>query len=222
MPVALSTDGSGIDRVLHLHPTGFRYVGDAEPQAPGGMAAIYRDLIADPARIEQVVSDVITALDRQRNCLVLTQWTAHVDRVADLLKAKGLDPIVLTGRLKARDRAEAMQRLDANANDAAPLLIVATGPYVGEGFDCPRLDTLFLAAPIAFKGRVVQYTGRILRVWPGKVPRRGPRLRGRACPGPGVVATQADEGLPVTRLHRAPPFSILSLTDDVIGIRSCR
>lgn len=161
-------DGSGFSRVLHVHPTRFRYVGDADPQAPGGMAAIYRDLVADQARVEQVVMDVISAMDRQRHCLVLTQWTAHVDHIVDQLKAKGREPVVLTGRLKARERAEAMRRLEVNANDDAPLLIVATGPYVGEGFDCPRLDTLFLVAPIAFKGRVVQYAGRILRAWPRK------------------------------------------------------
>jgi superfamily II DNA or RNA helicase len=99
--------------------------------------------------------------------IVLTQWTAHVQQFADTLDDKGFAPVVLRGGMGAKARSAALERLQP-AGDGSPLLVVATGPYVGEGFDCPVLDTLFLAAPIAFKGRLVQYVGRILRPHPGK------------------------------------------------------
>jgi superfamily II DNA or RNA helicase len=153
--------------VLHIHPTRFSYTGDADPSAPGGIAAVYRQLVADDTRIRQVIADVTAALHRGRHCLLLTQWTAHVERLTDALRGAGFDPVVLRGGMGARARRDAMARL-TQIDDGTPLLVVATGPYVGEGFDCPRLDTLFLAAPIAFKGRVVQYVGRILRPYPGK------------------------------------------------------
>jgi superfamily II DNA or RNA helicase len=151
--------------ILEVRATEFRYTGDADPSAPGGMAAIYRDLVADQQRNDQIVDDVLAAVERGRNCLVLTQWTGHVDRIAGALEERGLGPVVLTGGMGSRARSAAMERLQPGNG---PLLAVATGPYVGEGFDCPALDTLFLAAPISFKGRLVQYVGRVLRAYPGK------------------------------------------------------
>jgi superfamily II DNA or RNA helicase len=135
--------------VLHVHDTAYCYVGDADPTKPGGMAAIYRDLVANDARLTQVIEDVIAPLARGRHCLLLTQWTAHVQRFADRLQQQSLDPVVLRGGMNATARRDALTRL--HPTDGAPLLVVANGPFVGEGFDCPVLDTLFLAAPIAFR-----------------------------------------------------------------------
>src|SRR4051812_5733944 len=162
-----SLDAPAPEPVLHVHPTGFRYTGAADPAAPGGIVAVYRDLVADDTRTAQVVTDVVAALTYGRHCLVLTQWTDHLDRLSAALRERGHDPVVLRGGMGAKARAAALARLQPRP-DGPPLLAVATGPYVGEGLDCPALDTLFLAAPIAFKGRLVQYAGRVLRPHPGK------------------------------------------------------
>jgi superfamily II DNA or RNA helicase len=163
--LAAAAAGGSPDRVLTVHLTAFVYRGDADPSAPGGIAAIYRDLVADERRNQQLVADVVGALDRGRHCMLLTQWTAHVDVLAEKLREAGRDPVVLRGGMGARKRVGALDQLRP---EDGPLLVVATGPYVGEGFDCAALDTVFLAAPIAFKGRLVQYVGRILRPYPGK------------------------------------------------------
>ncbi len=162
-----SLEAAAPEPILHVHATAFRYTGDADPSEPGGIAAVHRDLAADDTRTGQIVDDIIDALQRGRNCLVLTQRTDHLDRLATALREHNHDPVVLHGGMGAKVRAAALARLDPQT-DGAPLLVVATGSYIGEGFDCPALDTLFLAAPIAFKGRLVQYAGRILRPFPGK------------------------------------------------------
>ena len=163
-----SSSGSSPTPVLHVHRTSFRYAGDADPSAPGGIAAIYRDLVADGDRNSQIVGDVIAALKRGRNCLVLTQWTAHVEILAEQLRLADHDPTVLRGGMSTKKRRDALASLE-HPGAQVPLLAVATGPFIGEGFDNPLLDTLFLAAPIAFKGRLVQYVGRILRPYPDKL-----------------------------------------------------
>jgi superfamily II DNA or RNA helicase len=162
-----SAPGGRPTPVLRLHPTTYRYTGDASPTTPGGMAIIYKDLIACDERNQQVIADVTTALAQGRNCLVLTNWTDHLEAIASALRALGHDPVILKGGMGAKDRAAALARLVPEPG-GLPLLAVATGPYAGEGFDCPPLDTLFLAAPVASKGRLLQYAGRILRPYDGK------------------------------------------------------
>jgi hypothetical protein len=142
--------------VLYVHPTGYRYDGDADPSRPGGMTTIFRHLAADEQRTRQITADVLTALSKDRNCLVLTNRTSHLERFADLLREAGHDPVILRGGMGAKSRAAALARLQPRSG-GPPLLAVATGQYVGEGFDCPALDTLFLAAPVANKGSLTQY-----------------------------------------------------------------
>ena len=169
--IALSRDAAGQDTllgtgrpapVLHVHPTAYRYDGDADPSRPGGMTTIYRHLAADEQRTRQVIADVLAALSKDRNCLVLTNRTSHLEKFAGLLREAGHDPVILRGGMGAKSRAAALARLQPQPG-GPPLLVVATGPYAGEGFDCPALDTLFLAAPVANKGSLTQYVGRILR-----------------------------------------------------------
>jgi superfamily II DNA or RNA helicase len=148
--------------VLYIHPTAYRYDGDADPSRPGGITAIYQHLAANEQRTRQIVADVLTALGQDRNCLVLTNRTSHLERLADLLHEAGHDPVILRGGMGAKSRAAALARLQPRTG-GPPLLAVATGTYAGEGFDCPALDTLFLAAPVANKGSLTQYAGRILR-----------------------------------------------------------
>ncbi len=133
---------------LLIHPTGYAYPGDADPSVPGVMARIYQHLAADKDRAEQIAADVAEALRQGRNCLVLAQWVDQLDQIADALRGYGYDPVILRG---ARERADALARLRPEPG-GRPLLAVATASYVGEGFDCPALDTLFLAVPVAFKG----------------------------------------------------------------------
>ena len=163
-------EGAHTDRprpILAVHRTRFRIENPVDLSIPGAIAGIHRALAEDDARNDQILADVLEAHDRGRHSLVLAQRTSHVDLLADRLEQAGLVPVVLKGGLGARARAAAVERLVPDV-DGPPLVVVATGHFVGEGFDCPALDTLFLAGPVSFKGRLVQYAGRVLRAYPGK------------------------------------------------------
>lgn len=126
------------------------------------IASVYRWLSQSPARNQDIVQDVANCVRNQANCLLLTERREHAETLAIMLDAESIPSVVLRGGMRVRERRDAEARLHETQ------VIVATGKYIGEGFDLPRLDTLFLALPIAWKGTLAQYAGRIHREADGK------------------------------------------------------
>lgn len=131
------------------------------------IATLYKYLSEDGIRNNLIVEDICKAVNTGRTPIILTNRTAHVSVLAEKLKATIKNVISLTGAGTTREKREAMQRLQT-IPDSEQLVIVATGKYIGEGFDYPRLDTLFLALPISWKGLLAQYAGRLHREYEGK------------------------------------------------------
>ena len=131
------------------------------------IATLYKYLSEDEIRNNLIVEDICKAVNTGRTPIILTNRTAHVSVLAEKLNATIKNVISLTGAGTTREKREAMQRLQT-IPDSEQLVIVATGKYVGEGFDYPRLDTLFLALPISWKGLLTQYAGRLHREYEGK------------------------------------------------------
>ena len=126
-----------------------------------------QSLAESEIRNNLIVEDVLNVVAAGRTPIILTARTSHVELLAEMLKQHIINIIQLTGEGSAKNKRETLQKLQDIPKDA-PLVIVATGKYVGEGFDYPRLDTLLLALPISWKGLVAQYAGRLHRENEGK------------------------------------------------------
>lgn len=127
----------------------------------------YERLRENESRNEMIAADVKRALENGRTPVILTRFTSQAAALYALLRPAAQNPFLLTGEMPKKARDEAMRAM-ANVPPEESLVLVATGQLVGEGFDFPRLDTLFLATPVSWKGVVEQYAGRLHRDYPGK------------------------------------------------------
>jgi superfamily II DNA or RNA helicase len=118
-------------------------------------------------RDQQIIDDVVKNYQQARHCLVLTHRTAHVEQLAKKLEEHIPDVTPLTGSMGKKESRQAFARIADIPADKS-MVLVATGHFIGEGFDEPRLDTLFLAMPISWKGTLQQYAGRLHRLFKTK------------------------------------------------------
>ena len=168
-PIRYSADAKAqiknqnFSRLLVPRYTPFRPIGDERLT----YTKVEKQLVEDECRNLFIVKDVVEALKEGRSPIILTSRTAHVDTLAGLLKPHCPNVITLVGSESAKEKRQKMEQLQS-IPPSEPLVIVATGKYVGEGFDYARLDTLFLASPISGKSVVNQYTGRLHREFESK------------------------------------------------------
>jgi superfamily II DNA or RNA helicase len=128
---------------------------------------LYKALIMDEARNDMIIQDVVRTLAQGRSPVLLTERRDHLELLAGRLGSLVRNMIVLKGGMGVRQRSAASEEL-TRIQDGEERLIIATGRYLGEGFDDARLDTLFLALPVSWRGTLAQYAGRLHRNHQGK------------------------------------------------------
>jgi len=159
---SLQESGDVLKAEVIIRETTFRPFSDPTTE----YSKMLSELTEDTERNALIASDVAAEANNGSGiALVLSDRKSHCEEMRSILhNSYGIDAAVLTGDLSNKERAWIIARL--NAGEIKTL--IATGQLIGEGFDCKALSTLFLATPIKFSGRVLQYLGRVLRPAPGK------------------------------------------------------
>ena len=150
-----------------VRPTSFRPLAAANPDARVQFQGLYDELIADDARNRLICEEVVQVARDGRSPVVLTERNEHLDRLATKLSPEIRHLIILRGGMGRKELSGLSERLAAIPENEERVLL-ATGKYIGEGFDDARLDTLFLTLPVSWHGTIAQYVGRLHRMHDSK------------------------------------------------------
>jgi len=151
------------DHKVIVRSTNFRLPSHLEGTASYSIQEVYSLLSVDEERNHLIVQDVVAAAQEKRFPVLLTERREHVEVLASLLAPHIQNVIVMRGGMGKRQRQQLAERIASLPADQ-PRVIVATGRYLGEGFDNDQLDTLFLGLPISWRGTLTQYAGRLHRL----------------------------------------------------------
>jgi len=151
------------DHKVVVRPTDFRLPAHLQNVADQPIQEIYTLLANDNVRNQMIVEDVTAAVRAHRFPVLLTERREHLEALATLLNEKVEHVFVMKGGMGKKQRKQLADQIDGVPTDQSRV-ILATGRYLGEGFDDKRLDTLFLTLPISWRGTLTQYAGRLHRL----------------------------------------------------------
>ena len=150
----------------YVYPRFTRIV-DLSPSEDRHISELYRLIVGSELRNMQIVADAVDCVKRGRTPMVMTKYREHAEVLYSQLQGAADHVFLLQGGKGLKARTELREKMAAVSRDES-MIIVATGQYIGEGFNYPRLDTMLLAMPISFEGNVEQYAGRLNRDYEGK------------------------------------------------------
>ena len=151
------------DHKAVIHPTNFHLPLPVPNPTALSIQDIYALLVKDDERNQLIANDVVAAVHARRFPVLLTERREHLEAFVNLLSPQIPNVIVMAGGMGKRQRKRLAEQI-ASIPVEQPRVIVATGRYLGEGFDDELLDTLFLALPISWRGTLTQYAGRLHRL----------------------------------------------------------
>ncbi|MBR1870892.1 MAG: DEAD/DEAH box helicase [Kiritimatiellae bacterium] len=156
------------EHVVRVRATSFKMpVADDSADGIEAYQAVCNAMVENESRNRMIAGDILRAVNEGRSPMVLSERRSHLETLAAMLADDVANTFVLHGGLSAKASRETLEHLAA-VPPSAPRVLFSTGSYLGTGFDDSRLDTLFLALPISWKGRLVQYAGRLHRLNDGK------------------------------------------------------
>ena len=150
-----------------VQPTGFQPTRNPDQDKRVEFQTLYQELVDDTTRTRRICEDAVDAVRNGRSPLILTERNEHLDRFEHELASRVDHVVVLRAGIGKKQRRAIVEHLAAIPRHEGRI-ILATGKYVGEGFDDPRIDTLFLTLPVSWRGTVAQYAGRLHRLYDGK------------------------------------------------------
>ncbi|MFP5492531.1 MAG: TOTE conflict system archaeo-eukaryotic primase domain-containing protein [Bacteriovoracia bacterium] len=162
------SDRANLIKIVHFHETGFKVPEELAQKAPYHL--LIQHLVTDFKRNQLIASLAVNAINKKRIPILISDRKDHLDLLSNLIASKlpELKIVQLDGDLTGKKRKHALIEIEQSIKAKERILLLATSSLIGEGFDLPELDTLILASPLSFEGRIVQYAGRLHRASDGK------------------------------------------------------
>jgi superfamily II DNA or RNA helicase len=162
------SDRVNLIKIVHFYETGFKIPEELGQKPPYHL--LIQHLVTDLKR-NQIIADLaVNAINKNRVPILISDRKDHLDLLSNLISTKSpeLKIVQLDGDLTGKKRKLAIIEIEKSVKEKEKILLMATSSLIGEGFDLPELDTLILASPLSFEGRIIQYTGRLHRASDGK------------------------------------------------------